>query len=154
MVVALVFSSSTVSAEAVNPLQCAKAQCGAKSQTCFESYYDKFETCVKVGRKKCDSVPFPEKSKCIRGEISPCSVTRNKEQSACVTEVSSCIATCGLVVGKQLYYWCKVETGNTKVSAFCAVDVTSPNKTEQCAKGFTVEAGGEAKMTCEPLWGN
>lgn len=143
--------SLTGAARAGGGVECVKTQCEGKGRSCVEALYVAFDACMTAANKKCDSVPLSEKFNCLRSERSPCALTRNKEQTACLTEFRSCYQTCGPLDGKRADYWCVANMDKTATAAFCAAGPGSSKPMDQCAKAFSIEGPFEAWMTCESL---
>jgi len=138
------------SAHAAGGVDCVKAQCEGKGSSCVGALYVAYDACMKAGNTKCNAVPPAEKMNCLRSELTPCALTRNKEQAACLTEFQSCYRTCGPLDGARTDYWCVADIGaNKRAAAFCAADPSSSRPMDQCAKAFAKE--GEVSMSCDPL---
>ncbi len=144
-------SSPTGTARGAGGVECVKTQCEGKGSSCVETLYVTYDACMKAGNTKCNAVPPAEKFSCLRGELTPCVLTRNREQAACLTEFQSCYRTCGPLDGKRADYWCVADVKDKMVAAFCAADPNSSRPMDRCAKAFTKEGPFEASMTCDPL---
>ena len=149
-VVLMAASSPTGAARAAGGLECVKAQCEGKGRSCVEALYVTYDACMRAGNKKCDSVPPAEKFNCLRSELTPCALTRNREQAACLTVFQSCYGTCGPLGGRRTDYWCVGYLGMDKrgAAAFCAADPGSSKPMDQCERAIGSTA---VSMTCEPL---
>ena len=140
------------SARAAGGVECVKTQCEGKGSSCVELLYVAYDACMKAGNTKCNTVPPAEKMNCLRSELTPCALTRNKEQAACLTEFQSCYRTCGPLDGARTDYWCVADIGgNKRAAAFCAADPNSSTPMDQCAKAFTIQGPSEPSMSCDPL---
>lgn len=149
-VMVMAASSPTGAARAAGGVECVKTECEGKGRSCVEALYVTYDACMKAGNKKCDSVPPAEKLNCLRGELTPCALARNREQGACLTEFQSCYQTCGPLGGRRVGYWCVAYLGTDKrgSAAFCAAEPNSSSPVDQCAKAIGPFA---VSMTCEPL---
>lgn len=145
-------SSPTGAARAAGGVECVKTQCEGKGDACVETLYVAYDACMKAGNTKCNAVPPAEKMNCLRTELTPCAMTRNSEQAACLTEFQSCYRTCGPLDGARADYWCVADLDKGKrVAAFCAADPNSSMQVDQCAKAFTKDGSSDVSMSCEPL---
>ena len=143
-------SSPTCAARAAGGVDCVRTQCEGKGNSCVETLYVAYDACMKAGNTKCNAVPPAEKMNCLRTELTPCALTRNRENAACLTEFQSCYRTCGPLDGKRADYWCVADLARDKrAAAFCAADPSSSRPMDQCAKAFAKE--GEVSMSCDPL---
>jgi hypothetical protein len=145
-------SSPTGAARAAGGVDCVRTQCEGKGNSCVETLYVAYDACMKAGNTKCNAVPPAEKMNCLRTELTPCALTRNRENAACLTEFQSCYRTCGPLDGARADYWCVADIGgNKRAAAFCAADPNSSKPMDQCAKAFTIQGPSEPSMSCDPL---
>jgi hypothetical protein len=146
-------SSPTGAARAAGGVDCVKTQCEGKGNSCVGALYVAYDACMKAGNSKCNAVPPAEKMNCLRSELTPCAVTRNREQAACLTEFQSCYRTCGPLDGTRADYWCVADRVADKrvMAAFCAADPSSSKPMDQCARAFTMQGPSEPSMSCDPL---
>ena len=149
-IVAILMAAS--SARAAGGVECVKTQCEGRGNSCVGALYVAYDACMKAGNTKCNAVPPAEKFNCLRSELTPCALTRNREQAACLAEFQSCYRTCGPLDGKRADYWCVADMNSGKrVAAFCAADPNSSKPMDQCAKAFTKGASFGVSMTCDSL---
>ena len=152
-VVMLMFFLSTAGggAEAAGGVECVKARCEGKGRTCVETLYVTYEACRKAANKKCNGVQLAEKFNCLKAELTPCALTRNDKQAACLGEIQACYASCGPFESGRADYWCVVEFDTATTAGFCAADPANENIMDQCTQ--VVSAGGQmfGAMTCDPL---
>jgi hypothetical protein len=143
-------SSATSSARAAGGVHCVKSQCEEMGRSCVEELYVAYDACMKAGNTKCNSVPPAEKFNCLRSELAPCGLTRNRETGACLTDFQSCYRTCGPLDDGRAYYWCVGYLDGDKkgVATFCAADPNSSRPMDQCAKAL---APYPVSMSCDPL---
>lgn len=147
----LAASEPTGAVWAAGGVECVKTQCEGKGRSCIEALYVTYGACMKAGNTKCNSVAPAERFNCLRSELTPCALTRNREQDACLTEFQSCYRTCGPLDGRQAYYWCVGELGRTVLAAFCAANPASSRPMDQCEKALSAERPLAVSMKCEPL---
>lgn len=138
-------------AQAGDGIECVKTQCEGKGRTCVEALYAEYDACMKAGNKKCNSVQLSEKFNCLKTELSPCALTRNEQQDACLADVRTCYASCGPFEGGRADYWCVGEFENATTAAFCAADPASARQMDQCEKAMSSKGPLSGGMTCDPL---
>ena len=130
---------------------CVKAQCEVKGRTCVEALYATHEACMKAGNAKCASTAPAEGFNCLKGELTPCALARNKAQETCLAEVRACHATCGPHEGERTRYWCVGSFGRTTTAAVCEVDKGTTSLAAPCGKVLNPSGPRQVSMTCEPL---
>lgn len=138
-------------AQAAGGIECVKTQCESKGRTCVEELYVAYDACMKAGNKKCNGVQLSEKFKCLKTELSPCALTRNAQQDACLADVRTCYASCGPFEGPRADYWCVGEFGNAMTAAFCAADPANARQMDQCEKAMSSTGPLSGGMTCDGL---
>lgn len=138
-------------AQAGGGVECVKTQCEGKGRTCVETLYAKEDACMKAANKKCNGVQLSEKFNCLKTELSPCALTRNSEQDACLADVRTCYASCGPLEGERADYWCVGEFGSAMTAAFCAADPANAKQIDQCEKAMGSKGPLSGGMTCDPL---
>jgi hypothetical protein len=143
-------SSPTGAARAAGGLECVKTQCEGKGNSCIAALYVVYDACMKTGNVKCNSVTPAEKFNCLRSELTPCALTRNKEKDACLTEFQSCYRACGPLPGRRTDYWCVayLDADKRGVAAFCTADPNSSRPMDRCARAI---APYDVSMSCDPL---
>ena len=138
-------------AEAAGGAECVKAECEGKGRTCVETLYVTYEACRKAANKKCNGVQLAEKFNCLKAELTPCALTRNDTQAACLANVQACYASCGPFESGRADYWCVVDFDSGTTAGFCAADPATESITDQCIQA--IGSGGQmfGGMTCDPL---
>ena len=81
----------------------------------------------------------------------PCAVTRNDQQTACLEAVKSCHATCGPFADGKVHYWCVGEFDTLATAAFCAADPAAASMMDECWTTMSAEGQMLGAMTCDPL---
>lgn len=138
-------------AHAASGIECVKAQCEGNGRKCVETLHVTYNACLKAARAKCDKIPPAEKFNCLKDGLSPCARTRNEEQAACLSNVTSCYQACGPFPDKRNDYWCVADFNDGVTAAFCAVDPGSTLLGNQCNKAFNRPSSAVASMTCDPV---
>lgn len=145
------FLAKGVGARAEGGVDCVKAQCEGKGRTCVETLYVTYEACRKAANKKCFSVQPAEKFNCLKTELTPCALTRNDRQTACLEAVKSCHATCGPFADGKIHYWCVGEFDTLTTAAFCLADPAAASMMDECGTTMSAEGQMLGAMTCDPL---
>jgi hypothetical protein len=138
-------------AEAAGGVDCVKAECEGKGRTCVETLYVADEACRKAANKKCNGVQPADKFNCLKAELTPCALTRNDKQAACLADVQACYTSCGPFESGRADYWCVVDFDSGTTAGFCAADPAAESITDQCVQAISTGGQMFGGMTCEPL---
>ena len=140
-------------AQASADVECVKTTCEGKGRTCVETLHVTYEACRKAANKKCNTVQFADKFNCLKAELTPCALTRNDRQAACLAEVQACYLSCGPWEEGRADYWCVLEFDTKATGTFCVADPGDTSLMDKCAKTVSGEGQMLGAMTCDPLRG-
>lgn len=150
ILLSLLLAASGGGARAEGGVDCVKARCEAKGSLCVEELYVAEEACRKAANKKCSSALPADKFKCLKTELTPCALTRNDRQNACLEEFRGCYASCGPFEAGRADFWCVGELATKTTGAFCIADPADARLMDKCEQAFGGE-GQVGSMACDSL---